>query len=62
MKRSYTVPMLHRLGGVAEMTGTDFPCVDINGDGNGKTFGLPSDVNFTFFGLPIPISDCVTGS
>ena len=57
-KRPYAAPRLQRLGGLVELTGTGFPCVDINGDGNGKTFGLPSDLNFCAF----PITDCSTGS
>lgn len=57
MKGTYKAPVLHRLGGIAELTGTggDF-CF------HGKTIGLPSDINFTFFGHPIPITDCETGS
>lgn len=62
MKSTYSAPVLHRLGGIAEITGTDIPCIDLDGDGSGKTIGLPSDVNWTFFGHPIPITDCVTGS
>ena len=60
MKGTYKTPVLHRLGGVAELTGTggdwdDF-CL------HGKTFGLPSDINFTIWGHPIPITECETGS
>jgi len=48
--KSYQKPTLTVYGRVEEITAT--------GCFRGKTIGLPSDVNFTFFGHPIPISDC----
>ena len=65
MKSAYMTPVLHRLGGIAEITGTgEFPCIDLNGDGQGKTLGAPSDLIFRFgpIVIPLPTTECVTGS
>jgi hypothetical protein len=63
MNTTYAPPRLHRLGSVAALTGTgDFPCIDLNGDGQGKTIGGPNDFVFRFLGFEIPLEQCATGS
>jgi hypothetical protein len=56
MKDAYKAPVLQHLGRVSEITGTG--CLDLDGDGDGKTFGYPSDTNWHF----LPFTDCETGS
>jgi len=55
MKSTYEAPVLHRLGGVAELTGTWDDCIF---DHANKTLGYPSDTNWNF----LPFTDCATGS
>ena len=65
MDSTYSPPRLRRFGGVAAITGTgEFPCIDMNGDGAGKTLGGPSDFVFRFGSIVIefPTADCTTGS
>jgi hypothetical protein len=59
MKDSYKSPVLHRLGGIAEITGTG-GCWDLDGDGDGKRLSWSGDVLWGYF-IPI-LEDCSTGS
>lgn len=62
MNTTYAPPRLHRLGSVAALTGTS--CIDLDGDGGGKTLGGPSDFTFRYGPIVIefPTTDCSTGS
>ena len=55
MKDVYKTPVLRRLGGIAEITGTWDDCIF---DHHNKTIGWPSDTNWKF----LPITDCESGS